>query len=80
MLTIISFPTRLYNLLQTELCHLAAHMLFVVQNRQVQAWTAWWGQNPLTGRAYLHINVPPRAQKAFKSCHLWQMLPEAYFA
>ena len=51
-----------------------------MQNKQVQAWTGWWGQNPLTGKAYLHVNVPPRVQKAFKGCHLWQMLPGAYFA
>lgn len=68
--------TRLHCLLVTE----AAQVLFAVQNKKVQAWTAWWGRNPLTGKAYLHVNVPPRAQKAFKSCHLWQMLPGAYFA
>ena len=52
----------------------------MMQGSDAQPWTAWWGQNPLTGKAYLHVRVPPRAQKSFKSCHLWDMLlPGAYF-
>lgn len=50
------------------------------QGSDTQPWTSWWGQNPLTGKAYLHVSVPPRAQKSFKTCHLWDMLlPGAYF-
>lgn len=53
----------------------------VKQGSDAQPWTAWWGQNPLTGKAYVHVSVPPRAQKSFKSSHLWDMLlPGAYFA
>ena len=53
----------------------------MTQGSDAQPWTAWWGQNPLTGKAYVHVSVPPRAQKSFKSCHLWDMLlPGAYFA
>ncbi len=38
------------------------------------------GQNPLTGEAFLHVNVPPGKQAPFKRCHLWQtLLPGAHF-
>ncbi|KAL3158418.1 hypothetical protein ABBQ38_010653 [Trebouxia sp. C0009 RCD-2024] len=49
-------------------------------DRDLQPWAGWWGQNPLTGEAYLHVNVPPGKQAAFKSCHLWNaLLPGAEF-
>lgn len=59
----------------------AVALAAVRQDGEAQPWVGWWGQNPLTGKAYLHVNVPPRAQGSFKSCHLWDLLlPGAYFA
>lgn len=53
----------------------------LLQDGDLQPWAGWWGQNPLTGEAYLHVSVPPGRQAAFKRCHLWQaLLPGAHFA
>ena len=52
----------------------------LLQDRDLQPWAGWWGQNPLSGEAFLHINIPPGRQAAFKRCHLWNtLLPDAQF-
>ena len=67
--------------LQAQMTISLKQCAFSIQDGEAQPWVGWWGQNPLTGKAYLHVNVPPRAQGSFKSCHLWDLLlPGAYFA
>ncbi len=40
------------------------------QDKDTLPWAGWWGQNPMTGEAFLHVNVPRGIQTSFKRCHL----------
>ena len=59
------------------LCQMCAMKM---QDKAILPWAGWWGQNPLTGEAFLHVNVAPGKRASFKRCHLWQtLLPGAHF-